>query len=242
MPVPTQPTLIQMRQRALNLVSEAANTEGGALPSGSGGTDTANTDDFLTYELNQAKNIIAREAWPLRAFGQVTFPGNQQVLGFAEMSTADGSTIINCLRVSGPGGPLRLSDFSFLSINTPPGSPIPYADASGVPLYWYREGNSGIGIAPYPTADTVLNISAYYVPADMVGDSDTAAWLAPDLVRVLVFYAAAMYAKKNTNDNSLAAYSDIWMGEFDRMKQQLQSAFVAANPKLAELLIGVGGK
>ncbi len=242
MPVPPQPNLLQLRQRVLNLVDEVANTEGGALPSGTGGTDTAGTTDFLTYELNQAKNIVAREAWPLRAFETVTFPAGQQVLGFAAMSTPDSSTVINCLRVASASGPLTLSDYSFLSINSPAGVSLPYADTAGVPLYWYREGNSGIGLAPYPSATTTLTLTAYIVPPDMINDGDMAAWLAPDLTRILVFYAAAMYAKKNTTDSSLAAYADIWMAEYERMKQSLQHSFVAANPKLAEMLLGVGAK
>lgn len=241
MPVPTQPTLLNLRERVLNLLNEANNTQGGAQPSGTGGVVTSTTTEYLTLKLNEAKNILTREAWPVEGQATVTFPAGKRSLIFAAMSTADGSAVINCLEVYGPDGLLTLADRSHISINTMPGSTAKWINATGAARYWYRSGGAGIGLAPFPSADTALTLDAYLIPPDMVADTDTPAWLTTDLSRLLVFYAAYQYCRKNTGDNKLDAMIEGWMSEFERGKQILQNRFYAADPALAMLLIGVSG-
>lgn len=229
MPAPTQPTFATIQQEVLSLLDEAGNTPIGQLPSGTGGAPIEDTTTAVKRYLNQAFKRMARRAVPIIMDGTFTLPAGNRSFRLSQVVTPDGSGMFGVVRVGVAGSSdLAPASVSYLNI-------YKRINAPGTPSNFYRTGQEGIGIAPYPTAATNLTMTGFVVPADLVNDADTAFWLSPDLQELAAYYAAGRVAMKAMNDPNVGPRAQMWKAEYEEGEARLIRTLRASDPATASL-------
>lgn len=214
-------TLLSLKNDTLNHLNEALNSPAGALQSGTGGTPTQATPVTITAYLNEAAAQIARSCWALLSTGSLTtaIPGStgEFIIPFNTLAAGSYGNLWAARHVYYGGVPLIRISRKFAETLYPT-----YAvDAPGVPLYWFPAGISGIGLVPKPNGAVAVVVDGLALPATLVNDTDTSSWLDDDLTRYLTYYAAAMIAKKNMEDESLTSRAEVWLSEYESGRMQM---------------------
>jgi len=106
-------------------------------------------------------------------------------------------------------------------------------DASGVPAYWYRQGEAGVGIYPSAYTAHLVTVKGQALPARLSADADIPTWLLPDLERILVAGAAFKVAEKSQQNDDLKARAPIWQAEYEGGKAALLLRLWQTDPTTA---------
>ncbi len=220
-------TFLQLRQKTLSRINEANNSAVGALLSGGDGTLIADTASALGDYLNEGAADLARTCYPLEATGTATGVATGLV-PLATLITPDGGYLWAIRNVKFAGVAVQRSSRSYAEIYYP--SLITAAVAQ--PILWYMNGSVSLGLAPAPSAAGIVIALGFEVPPKLVNDTDVAAWLEPDMEKLLIFYAAAQICLKNMEDQSLAQRAEVWMQMYDDGKAQQKARLKATDPAL----------
>ena len=233
MPAPTQPTFLSLQQDVLNRIGENVNSPVAQLPSGTGGAPTFDTLFAVRRYLNEGKNILAGECYPVFEDAGFTYPVGAKSYPYPLLATADGASVkgVYAVAVGGINLPFVSRERAFVNA---------VATAVGTPAYFSRVGSGSLALYPLPSAATVATASAIVIPPDMVADTDVAAWLRPDLARLLVFYAAFMVATIGIDDKALGPRAAGWEKEWEEGKARLLVMLKESDPSMAALFFGVG--
>ena len=233
MPYPQQ--LTDLQNDVLSRVNEASSSTAGDLRSGNGASATIATLATITQNLNEGSADLARYAYPIQDTGTYTsLPIGTQYVSLSSASLTMGTTgnVLWAARsVTWNGTPLtHCSRSSIEQWYTALGT---WPNDSGTPLYWYENGEDGIGIYPLPSTAKTLKISGLVIPKQLSSGSDVPTWFQPDQVKLIVFQAAGRLALKNLDDPSLAERAQVWLGEFEKGKNELLIRLWQTDPQLA---------
>jgi hypothetical protein len=99
-----------------------------------------------------------------------------------------------------------------------------YTSTTGTPTYWYRSGNTNIGLYPAPTSAIDIVVTGGVMPATISTDPTSTVTLsiAPDdiLLKAIPAYVAGKLAFKNYDDPSLVGRA-FWKDWYDLTRMQL---------------------
>jgi len=233
MPAPTQTTFLAMQQEVLNRIGENTNSPVAQLPSGTGGAPTFDTLFAVRRYLNEGKNILCGECFAVTEAAGFTYPVGAKFYPQSALSTADGASVKGVIAVQVAGVDLPFVSRERAAINR-------ISTVAGTPQYFSRVGSAAIALYPLPSASTACTADCVVLPPDLVADTDVAAWLRPDLYRLLVFYAAYMVSAAAVDDKSLGPRAAGWKAEWEEGKARLQVMFQESDPSMAALFFGLG--
>ena len=233
MPAPTQPTFLSLQQDVLNRIGENVNSPVAQLPSGTGGAPTFDTLFAVRRYLNEGKNILTSECYPVFEDAGFVYPVGAKSYPYPLFSTADGASVkgVYAVQIGGVSLPFVSRERAYVNA---------VAQAIGTPVYFSRVGSNSLALYPLPSAATTATASAIVIPPDMVADTDVAAWLRPDLARLLVFYAAFMVSTIGLDDKTLGPRAAGWDKEWQEGKARLQETLKDSDPSMAALFFGLG--
>jgi hypothetical protein len=203
-------TLTQLQNDVLSRLNLASTSHRGDLDSGTSTTPTITTTATITQYLNEAAAVLATTCYPIKDTGTYAWAANTKSVLLTGLTVSSSQTLWLATDVKytvdlqGPVSIAALKQYH-------PDYLTPSATA---PANWYVQGD-GIGIYPVPSAGPVtITVQGYAIPAALAGSGTAAAWLRPDLEKLMVFYAAWMIAFKNSSDNFLEEYGVKWNAEW----------------------------
>jgi hypothetical protein len=228
--------LTDLQNDVLSLLNEAANSPVGTLPDGTGGIATVNSVSMTTFNqittyLNDAQNDLCRRCWRLDEVGTCTPAPETQFVAFAALTTPNSHVIRSARTVLYSGVALKEYDEAHLDNRYPSKA----TDATGTPLYYYRQGDQGIGLYPRPSNSMLaLTVNGLATPVPLTSGSNTPSWLAADKHKLLSRYAAKEIAKKNAEDVNLGPRGDLWESEYEQEVAALLAELWQNDPYTAQ--------
>jgi len=207
--------LTALQQDVLSRLHEAGNSTLADLPTGTGGSSTITTATQLTTYLNDGAADLCRRAFRLEETGTyANLPSGTQYVRWDQFSTTGGHTLRGARTVQYNGVLLGYYDLAHLENRYP----TYQTDASATPLYWYLNGERGLGIYPTPSASnlTLKVVGVAGQPVLLASGSDVPSWLPSDRHHLLSLYACKMVAKQNLEDPSVAGRAPVWEDEYER--------------------------
>lgn len=208
-------------------LNESANSNAARLSSGADNTATIESDATITQYINEALADIARTCYPIFE-GMVTTTGNR-IIPFKSLTPATSGYQLWAARTVVFNG-ITLTHCSLSTLSQ--WYPSYLSDGFGTPRYWYEIGTDSVGIYPVPSSPATLNVFGLAIPKFLSSSSDVPA-IIPDLEKLLVFYAAAQVALKNSENTELAPKAQIWMTEYEQGKADLLKRLWQQDPLLA---------
>lgn len=232
-----------MQDDVLSRLAEPSDSDAGAFEPGDGTSSLISTRETITQYLNDASADLARTCYPLADKGSCDLPAGTMTIPFTSFTCTSGNTLWSARRVVCGGVELEYYSQEAFEFWYPTAETNP----NGTPAVWYRQGHNGIGLYPRPDSTVTTTVYGLAVPALLVDDTDTADWLQPDIVKLMVFYASSMIAAKNTQNAVLAARTAAWRQEYEAGKQDLLTRLWQTQPQLARFhfappaAVGAGG-
>jgi len=219
-------TLVDLQNEVLSRLSLDSASHAGDLPTGTGGSPTITTAATITQYLNEAAEQICRTCYPITDTGtKASFASNY--CPFSSLTVSSGQALWAARAVKHGTNALTYCSRSALETNLGPVG----LETAGTPLYWFPQGNDGVGVYPQPATPATLTVIGLAVPARLTG-SAVPTWIEPDLAKALVYRAACLIAEKNTQNPQMAARIPVWMGEFEAITQDLLVRLWQSDPAL----------
>lgn len=220
------PTLADLQAAVLNLLSEGQNSPAAAFTPGDGTALVQSTNVTITSWLNEAAADLARGCYPVDDFGTLTVPTGTQSFSLSSLTVTSTNVLWAVDGVTWGTVSLRPVDVSVLRSYYKTWT----TDANGTPKFWYWQGNDGVGLYPKPSSQVSTVVYGLAVPKQLSSSLDTAAWLEPDLDKLLIWYAAAKVSMRNLQRADLAQRGQVWMGMYEAGKAALLDRLWARDP------------
>jgi len=208
-------TLMDIQKLILNLLNETYDSPALDLRAGAAGgativgitpasSSTASTAKTL---INKCSAELAQSCVPIPDTGTYSWTIGLRSKPFTAFTPATTGNVLWTVRgASFAGTQLRFVSRSAIERHDPA-----WMTTTGTPTDWYFDGGQAIGLYPLPSTNNTVKIDGFVVPAPLVADTDTVSWLPDNLALHLhAWYVADMVARKNMEDQALAARSDDW--------------------------------
>jgi hypothetical protein len=225
------PQLVDMQDDVLARLGETNVSLAAAFLKGNtnDSPELISTRDMITLYLNEGGADLARACYPVSDKGSFDVPAGTMTIPYTSFTCTSGNVLWSARRVVCNGVELEYYSqeaFEFWH-------PTAETDDAGAPTVWYRQGHDGIGIYPQPDATVTTTVYGLAIPKLLEDDTDTASWLQPDIVKLMVYYAAAQVGRQNTQDPDLAARIDVWTQSYMQGQQDLLTRLWQTQPQLA---------
>jgi len=220
--------LSDIRNRSLSLLHEPSDSTLADLPTGVGGTSTIVTTAQLNGHINDGAADMCRRGFRLDETGTATIATGTQYVAFSSLTTTGGHTIRGARTVQYNGTQLTYYGLPFLENRYP----TYQTDANATPLFWYLDGERGIGLYPTPSSNSgvVKIVGVVGQPVLLSADGDTPSWLPTDRHNMLSLYAAYMVAKSAIEDASIRPRSQAWEDEYEQGISQMLERLWESDP------------
>lgn len=209
-------TLLDIEKHVLNLLNETFDTTAADLRAGAAGGTTiagltpagSSVASTLKTIINKGSAELAQSCIPILDTGTLAWTiGTRTNLISAFTPGTAGNVLWSVRGASYAGAALRFVTRAAVERHDPNWM----VTGNAAPTDWYFDGSASIGLYPKPNSNATLTIDGFAIPGPAASDTSTFAWISDDLALHLhAWYAADMIARKNMEDQALAARSDDW--------------------------------
>jgi len=222
-------TLGTLQKNVLLLLNEASDSVVGDLDSATAGSPTQTTLATLTEMINHYMARLCKTCYAFEDTGTYTYPSGTLTVPYSSLTTTLGGTLWAASSVSWNGASLTQTQKAYVKINYP----TLLTDATSTskpPLYWYQEGQSGVGLAPAPATSATIQVWGYATPAPLVEGTDVASFVQDDEMLYICYGVASEIARKNNEDANMSIKLMPWTMEYNAAAQRLWVRLLQVSP------------